>query len=46
MVTSGAVAKPTSSAPSKAAITTSLPVFIPPSVCNTTLLLKSFKIKV
>ncbi len=33
--TSGAVAKPNSSAPSRAAITTSRPVFIWPSVCTT-----------
>ncbi len=33
--TSGAVAKPNSSAPSSAAITTSRPVFIWPSVCTT-----------
>ena len=33
--TSGAVAKPNSSAPSRAAITTSRPVFIWPSTCTT-----------
>ena len=33
--TSGAVAKPNSSAPSRAAITTSRPVFSCPSVCTT-----------
>ena len=35
LTTSGAVAKPYSSAPSSAAITTSRPVFIWPSVCTT-----------
>ena len=35
MTTSGAVAKPNSSAPSSAAMTTSRPVFIWPSVCTT-----------
>ena len=42
----GAVAKPNSSAPSNAAITTSLPVFNPPSVCSITLLLRPFIISV
>ncbi len=35
MTTSGAVAKPNSSAPSSAAMTTSRPVFSWPSVCTT-----------
>ena len=38
----GAVEKPISSAPSNAAITTSLPVLNPPSVCRTTRLRRSF----
>ena len=44
--TKGAVAKPNSSAPSKAAMATSRPVFNCPSHSNTTRLLKSFKINV
>ncbi|MND86954.1 hypothetical protein D3C80_789370 [compost metagenome] len=44
--TRGAVAKPNSSAPSKAAIATSRPVFNCPSHSNTTRLLRSFKINV
>ena len=44
--TSGAVAKPNSSAPNKAAIATSRPVFNCPSHSKTTRLLKSFKISV
>ena len=34
MATSGAVAKPNSSAPSSAPMTTSRPVFSPPSTCS------------
>ena len=45
-VTSGAVAKPNSSAPSIAAITTSRPVLRPPSVCSTTRLRRSFSTSV
>ena len=41
-VISGAVAKPNSSAPSSAAMATSLPVFNCPSVCKTTLDLRLF----
>ena len=44
--TRGAVEKPNSSAPSKQAIATSLPVFNCPSHSITTLLLKSFKTNV
>ena len=42
VATSEAVPTPYSSAPSMAAITTSRPVFSPPSVCSTTRLRRSF----
>ncbi|MNQ66421.1 hypothetical protein D3C85_809130 [compost metagenome] len=44
--TSGAVAKPISSAPSRAAMTTSRPVFIWPSACTRMRLRKPFKTSV
>ena len=46
IVTSGAVAKPYSSAPSIAAIATSLPLINLPSVSTTTLFLRPFAINV
>ena len=45
MATKAVVATPYSSAPIMAAITTSLPVLIPPSVLRVTLCLKLFKVK-
>ena len=46
MAIKGAVEKPNSSAPSKAPITTSLPVLNPPSTCKAILLLSLFKTSV
>ena len=45
IATRAVVATPYSSAPIIAAITTSLPVLIPPSVLNVTLCLKLFNVK-
>ena len=45
IATRAVVATPYSSAPIIAAMTTSLPVFIPPSVLKVTLCLKLFKVK-
>ena len=45
MATNAVVATPNSSAPIIAAITTSLPVFIPPSVLRVTLCLKLLRVK-
>ena len=45
IATRAVVATPNSSAPIIAAIITSLPVLIPPSVLNVTLCLKLFKVK-
>jgi hypothetical protein len=46
MATSGAVAKPNSSAPRSAAIATSRPVFRPPSVCTRIRPRRSFRTRV
>ncbi len=46
MAISGAVENPISSAPNRAAMTTSRPVLSPPSVCSTTRLRKSLSTSV